>query len=76
MRAVGAMCRRFFSAKGKSPLRNGIETAGLLAAIFLAFYAWRASTTWRLILGAINVAALGFVLGFGTTIYSNRRRRG
>ena len=72
MRAV----RRFFSLRGKSPIRNGIENAGILAAIFLVVYASRASTTWRLALGTIAIAAVGFVLGFGTSIYFNRRRPG
>jgi hypothetical protein len=57
-------------------MQNGIESAVVLAAIFLAFYASRAATTGRLALGAIAIAAAGFVLGFCTTIYSTRRRPG
>ena len=76
MRTVGWYVRRFFSPRGKSPIRNGIEMAGVIAAIFLAFYASRAATTWRLVLGTIAIAAVGFVLGFCTTIYGSRRRPG
>ncbi|HLX33046.1 MAG TPA: hypothetical protein VKR79_09810 [Gaiellaceae bacterium] len=74
MQQPSEIVRRFFSMREKSPLRNAIENAALLAAIFLIFYGPRAASAWRLALGTIGVAVAGFVLGVGLTVYAARRR--
>jgi hypothetical protein len=73
MRAAWCTFNRLLSGRGKSPMRNASQMAIGLAAIFLAFDGWRAASTSRLLLGTLAVAAVGFALGFGITIYGKHR---
>jgi hypothetical protein len=65
--------RRCFSVRGKSPTRNGIESAATLAAIILILDGPRAASGWPLAEGTLAMAAVGFALGFGLTLYIGRR---
>jgi hypothetical protein len=76
MAAALRILRRYFSGRGKSATRNAIEMAAGLAAIFLVFYGIRGGTVWRIAVGTVAVAVIGFVLGFGVTVYDKRRRPG
>lgn len=71
MRVVG----RFFSGRGKSPVRNATETAVFFAAIEVAIYAPADVPIWRLVVGAFAVGLVGFVIGFGFTKFNERRGR-
>jgi len=75
MRVVRAL-GRFFSGRRKSPLRNATETAILFAALVLIIFGLRGEPMWRLTFGTLAVAACGFVIGFGFTVFDNRRHPG
>jgi hypothetical protein len=75
MRVAWRGFRRLISGRSKSPARNATEMAVGLAAIFVVFYGTRGGTPWRLVVGTLALAAVGFVLGFGATVYGGRRRR-
>ena len=75
MRVVHSL-GRLFSGLRKSPLRNATETAILFAALVLIIFGLRGEPMWQLTLGTLAVAGCGFVIGFGFTVFNNRRRPG